>query len=76
MVRLIADIRARVPGLAKRAETSPLCAIRLFCLECVGDSAKLVSECATTTCPLWRFRFAKGPRAAGLDNLDADDGGV
>jgi len=35
--------------------------IRKMCLECMGGSPKLVSECTSTDCPLFPFRFGKNP---------------
>ena len=45
---------------------SPLKAIRLHCLDCVGGSAKLVRYCPcdgvhSTRCQLWPYRFGKRP---------------
>ncbi len=31
-------------------------AIRKYCLECAGDSAKEVTMCHILDCPLWQFR--------------------
>lgn len=43
----------------------PLKAIRLFCLDCVGHSPKEVANCtASSTCPLWPYRFGKRPDTA------------
>ncbi|MDR1241799.1 MAG: hypothetical protein LBM00_03285 [Deltaproteobacteria bacterium] len=35
---------------------SPLQAIRVFCVECQGDSFQGVSECADTACPFHPYR--------------------
>lgn len=32
------------------------CAIRTFCLECVGWNRAEVSRCSDLGCPLWAFR--------------------
>jgi len=47
------------PKLAKKAlyANSAKAAIRLFCLHCVGDSAKDVKNCTDIECPLWRYRL-------------------
>ena len=41
--------------------TSPLKAIRAFCIDCMGDQVRLVKECPTQTCPLHAFRMGKNP---------------
>lgn len=41
--------------------TSPLKAIRAFCLDCVGGSAQDVKECSSKICVLKPFRFGKNP---------------
>jgi hypothetical protein len=38
-------------------------AIKVHCLECAGDSAKEVTLCAITDCPLWQFRTGSLPRS-------------
>ena len=41
---------------------SPLKAIRLHCIECVGgDGWKEVVLCPCPECKLWPFRFGRGP---------------
>ena len=46
---------------------SPLKAIREFCIECMGGRgtgqsvSKLISECASSNCPTYEFRFGKNP---------------
>lgn len=40
----------------------PLKAIRRFCLECMGGSAKEVALCTDTYCELWPYRFGTDPR--------------
>lgn len=39
-----------LPGFEGKRRT-PLLAIRAFCVECMGGSAQLVAECASTACP-------------------------
>lgn len=41
--------------------TSPVKAIRAFCLDCVGGSANEVKLCPSTKCALRPFRFGKNP---------------
>jgi hypothetical protein len=40
---------------------SPLDALRLKCLDCVGGSANEVRLCVAITCPSWPFRMHKSP---------------
>ena len=41
--------------------TSPLKAIRAFCIECMGDQVREVKGCTSTNCPLHAFRMGKNP---------------
>ena len=41
--------------------TSPVKAIREFCLECCGGNAADVKGCTSQRCPLKPFRFGKNP---------------
>jgi hypothetical protein len=43
---------------------SPLKAIRLNCLDCVGGSRDEVKKCEIKDCPLYKFRFGKNPNCA------------
>lgn len=62
MTKLIDILRAKRPGLARRVDLGhPLAAVRMFCLQCVGDSALDVKRCAIDDCPLYRFRFGRRP---------------
>ncbi len=36
-------------------------AITAMCMDCQGQSRKRVTECTTTDCPLWGFRFGSDP---------------
>ena len=40
---------------------SPLKAIRAFCRQCVGGSARAIEACADEGCDLFWFRFGKNP---------------
>ena len=40
---------------------SPLKSIRKFCLECMGGSSKIVTDCPSTKCKFYHFRFGKNP---------------
>ena len=42
-------------------KTSPLKAIRAYCLGCGGDSAHEVKLCPCKDCELYPFRFGKNP---------------
>lgn len=41
--------------------TSPIKAIREFCLECCGVSSSDVKSCTAPNCPLYAFRLGKNP---------------
>lgn len=41
--------------------TSPVKAIRAYCLSCVCGNAAEVRRCEITRCPLYPFRFGKNP---------------
>lgn len=41
--------------------TSPVKAIRAYCLECVGHQKNEVKNCTITACPLFPFRFGRNP---------------
>ena len=41
--------------------TSPIKAIRAYCLGCVGGSSNEVKLCPCTQCELHPFRFGKNP---------------
>lgn len=41
--------------------TSPLKAIRAYCLDCCGGQANEVKLCPAEDCPLYPFRFGKNP---------------
>lgn len=41
--------------------TSPLKAIKCFCIECMGGQVTYVKDCTSKTCPLYEFRFGKNP---------------
>jgi hypothetical protein len=65
-----------------RPSRSPLDAVRLFCLECMGSSIEFGAECAAVrdcpsekTCSLWSYRLGTNPKhkkkvaAASLEAL-------
>ena len=41
--------------------TSPLMAIKEFCMECCGGDRNMVKSCSAPQCPLFEFRFGKNP---------------
>ena len=47
--------------------------IRKFCLDCMGQTSRLVTECASSSCPVHLFRFGTNPnrsRQSDGDGLD------
>lgn len=49
---------------------NPVKAIRLFCLDCCGDSASAVKECTAKCCALYPFRLGKNPYRAKRELTD------
>lgn len=45
--------------------TTPLKAIRLYCLEC-ANGRKATRECSISTCSLFEYRLGHNPRRAGI----------
>lgn len=43
---------------------TPMRAIRLKCLDCMGGSPKYVKECNTPDCSLFIYRLGKNPARA------------
>ena len=43
--------------------TSPLKAIRAFCIECMGGQVTYVKDCTSKTCPLYDLRMGKNPHS-------------
>jgi len=41
--------------------TSPLRAIRAFCVLCMGAQPREVAHCTATKCVLYKFRFGRNP---------------
>jgi len=66
-MKVEADIRAKFPGKARRAdyERSRSNAIQLHCLTCCGGSRKVAKECTSFDCFLWPFGLASGSRPSG-----------
>ena len=40
-----------------REHPTPLRAIRLFCIDCMGGTQKGPAKCNAVGCPLWTFRM-------------------
>lgn len=55
------DIKERNPHLVKRAyqKKHREAAIRLFCLECMGNNITEVKKCTDHGCPLYQFRMSR-----------------
>lgn len=51
---------------ANAEDNNPYKAIRMFCIDCMGSSTKLVAECSSGGCPLWKFRFGCKPLAQDI----------
>lgn len=41
--------------------TSPLKAIRAFCIDCQGGAVREIKSCTAPKCPLYAFRMGKNP---------------
>jgi len=55
-------------------QKSPLKAIRMMCIECMGGDTgqackELIRECASTACPLHDFRFGRNPHSKHRGNI-------
>ena len=57
-----------------KKQKSPLKAIRLMCIKCMGGGGpqahkELIRECASTACPLHDFRFGRNPHSKHPGNI-------
>lgn len=59
-VELKRIIRAKGGG-TRKMDLTPIKAIRVFCLECVGHQTGAVRTCADELCPLWPYRMGTDP---------------
>jgi len=50
----------------KEVDLTPVKAIRLHCLECMGWEVTEVRKCTRPTCPLFPFRLGKNPGRKGV----------
>lgn len=58
---LMLTIYKKYQGLTIQAQANGRsAAIRLFCLQCMGDNAQEVKDCTARLCPLWKFRMGAG----------------
>jgi hypothetical protein len=46
---------------------SPAAAIKAQCLDCVGCDVPAIRECASTGCPLWKYRPYRTVFGGGVD---------
>jgi|SRR5690554_530217 hypothetical protein len=51
--------------LLKGDDMTPVKSIRLYCLDCCGNSPKEVRLCPCTDCTLYPFRLGKNPNKTG-----------
>ena len=51
----------------KTVEITPLSAIRVFCLECVGWQAAEVKRCPSIHCALYHYRLGHDPSRKGIN---------
>lgn len=55
----------RIEEKYRARATSPLRAIRAFCVLCMGAQPREVAHCSATTCVLYPFRAGTNPFQAG-----------
>lgn len=55
------EARGRIEKKYRDRATSPLKAIRAFCVLCMGAAPKEVTKCTSKQCVLWPFRHEKNP---------------
>ena len=58
-------------GGHRRVDVTPLKAIRLFCLECMGHKPSEVRRCTDGLCPLWPYRMGENPAAREEQSVPA-----
>jgi len=51
------ELKRKYPTAWAKRNKSRECAIRLFCLECVGVNISEVKQCTDKTCPLYTWRM-------------------
>lgn len=55
------DAQDRIEAKYRARATSPLKAIRAFCVLCMGAQPREVAHCSATECVLFAFRDGKNP---------------
>lgn len=55
------EAQDRIEAKYRVRATSPLRAIRAFCVLCMGAQPKEVAKCTSKRCPLFLFRAGKNP---------------
>jgi len=55
------DDMDRIEAKYRERATSPLRAIRAFCVICMGCQPRMVAKCTAVKCPNYLFRFGKNP---------------
>jgi hypothetical protein len=53
------EIRINGKEKTKFVQLTPMKAIRLNCIECMGHQPSLVSDCTDSLCPLFPFRMGR-----------------
>lgn len=56
------------PAVGDRRNRCKTKLIRKYCLDCMGDSRKLVRQCPSTSCALWPFRMGAVPSTRNKAN--------
>ena len=55
------EVLDRIEARYRDRATSPLRAIRAFCVLCMGCQPRMVAGCTAKNCVLYPFRFGKNP---------------
>lgn len=58
-----ADDCARIISKYKERATTPLKAIRAFCISCMGGQVREVGRCTATSCVLFGYRMGSKPKS-------------
>lgn len=53
---------SRVVDRYRERATTPLKAIRAFCIECMGGYVRMVGRCTATSCVLYGYRMGSKPK--------------
>ena len=56
---VIHAIRINEKGKIKTIRLTPIKAIRLNCIECMGYQSALIKDCTSNMCPLYPYRMGK-----------------